>query len=519
MSISRPETSSGSTSRTRRRRSWAAWLPWLSLPLFACGTAPDGPATAGGVDETEVDFAAPSDGKADVSSELRLRVADTTLWADRYLVRRTRPDGTAAFVLEGRTSRNVTDGRGFVFDDVYGEWQARGARSFEVTWTTGESATLLQGTDQFIGLSFKHSAGRPDGLTARAVVRPRLDDFHATGAYLTAELTPVVVGGRTVYRVSGHANRAYRTLEIQIGDYVLAGTDVQKPDATRFTADLLLDHVNLYAGTDRLFTVKLDGKLARSARLRLAIKKLGLTDQDAYEVWPRQTCSTSTKTCLAALPPGTADLSSCGEALPVLACGRVGSASTVTDVEITAALHALDTRLADTGFGIDATALVGGERQPAFLEAIKLTAEEKLQNQLGKVFPSALELNTALQGEVDTVINNAYARPLDLVEPLPPIVGDAGRARNVAADGLLLYMSTFDFEHSLFERSLVDVVLLNKVEHIKSLQFFREQAVAEQYPTINPDWDFYVGRWAGVYVELRVDRNTGAYADTLFEID
>jgi hypothetical protein len=83
---------------------------------------------AGGVDETTVDFGAPSGGKDDAAfdAELRLRVADTTLWTDRYLGRTTSADGTALFALQGRTSRNLTDGRAFVFDDVYGTWGSRG---------------------------------------------------------------------------------------------------------------------------------------------------------------------------------------------------------------------------------------------------------------------------------------------------------------------------------------------------------------------------------------------------------
>ena len=102
---------------------------------------------------------------------------------------------------------------------------------------------------------------------------------------------------------------------------------------------------------------------------------------------------------------------------------------------------------------------------------------------------------------------------------LQPLLVLRLRARQVAADGLLQYMATFDFEGSLFGAPLLEVATRNRAQHVESLRFFREEAVAEQYPTLNPDWDFYVGRWAGVYVELRVVRATGAFAECYFEID
>ena len=74
------------------------------------------------------------DTKADAESEARVRASATTLWIDKDLVR-TERNGRDAVVLSGRTSRNLEYGRGYIFDDIYGEFQQQSARTFEVFWT------------------------------------------------------------------------------------------------------------------------------------------------------------------------------------------------------------------------------------------------------------------------------------------------------------------------------------------------------------------------------------------------
>ena len=89
------------------------------------------------------------------------------------------------------------------------------------------TAPLIQGVQQYQSLSFVHSATRPDHLTSRVIVRPRLDSFSgATSIYLTAELTPVVVDGRVVYRLAGKSSRAFSAVVAIRGD--IAGDMVWK---------------------------------------------------------------------------------------------------------------------------------------------------------------------------------------------------------------------------------------------------------------------------------------------------
>jgi hypothetical protein len=224
-------------------------------------------------------------------------------------------------VLRGRASREVTDGFAFVFDDVYGEFARRGPRSFEVRWTLpSNTAALLQGVQQYQSLSFAPSPGRPDHLTTRVIVRPRLDGFSgAASIYLTAELTPVVIDGAVVYRIAGRSSRRFTTVSAHAGDLALTTRAV---DATRFVVDLSHADVDALAATDATLEVVVDGTAGKRAHLGLAIKALAITTGDAYDTWPPPTCTAATRACLAALPADATDLSSCGEAVLVLACPR-----------------------------------------------------------------------------------------------------------------------------------------------------------------------------------------------------
>src|SRR5690348_15711913 len=105
-------------------------------------------ALAGCVEEGEGDVAeveAPDDdGKADAVTDLEVRVGETTLWGDRALLRKV-VDGRESWVLHGRTSRNLVegDGRGYIFDDVFGDFFQRSARTFDVLYGTTSSGPLL----------------------------------------------------------------------------------------------------------------------------------------------------------------------------------------------------------------------------------------------------------------------------------------------------------------------------------------------------------------------------------------
>src|SRR5436190_11274915 len=193
-------------------------------------------AGAGDVELSETEISPELDTKADAATEVSVRAGETTLWASKTVALREGPNGKE-FVLRGRTSRTLTDGHGYIFDDVYGDFAKKSARVFELTWPVNTARSLVDGVDQFIGMSFTHSSSRPDNLTARAIVRPRLTDFTgSTKIYLVAELQPLVVAGEVVYRLTGRTYGANTGVRFVVGNVDMA--TVTRQDAERFTVDL-----------------------------------------------------------------------------------------------------------------------------------------------------------------------------------------------------------------------------------------------------------------------------------------
>ncbi len=482
--------------------------PMRSLALvFALAACAD--ASPDGTGEAEV----AADATTVAGTELNVRAGDTTLWI-RHDVTRSGDN----FVLHGRTSRNLTGGNGFVFDDPYGDFSQPSARTFELTWPVSTARTLADGVDQFVALSFTHSAGRPDSLTGRIVVRPRLASFTGSSKiYLTAELLPVVVGGSVAYRIAGKSTGTNQGVRAVVDGLELS--DVRRLDDSRFEIDLAPDQAfALTAGGEiQVIVAFATGGVEKHARLGLGVKKIGMTSGDAELVWPRPTCTASMRSCLTSLPDGTIDLARCGEAIKVNACtGVVGVF--VDDVSMQAALHTADTRLATTSARADATALAGADRADAFLFGAKQTVESRLEGLFGRWYLSATARGAALDGALETGIDIAYARPLDVIEPHVAVPGNAAAMRQVAADAVLAELAVKDFLHSEFARTLEALTHEFRAGHVADIRAFRETVVPEPYPGM-PSRDVYVGSWLGLHTEVVIERATGQVVSTLVEID
>ena len=482
------------------------WLVASLVVVVACADAGDSL-----VDETEV--SPELDGKADSATELSVRAGDTTLWVSKTVARRGDD-----FVLRGRTSRTLTDGRGFIFDDVYGDFAQKSPRVFELTWPVSTARGLVDGVDQFIGLSFTHSSSRPDNLTARVVVRPRLATFTGSSKiYLTAELTPVVYGGTVVYRISGHTYGANTGIRAVVDNVDLH--DVRRLDNERFQIDLSPDQAfALTAGGDiQIIADFTTGGVDKRATLGLSLKKLGMTAGDVETIWPPRSCTSSTRSCLLALDSGALDLGGCGEAVVVNACaGQVGVF--VDDVAFQAALQTADTRLATAQSHADAVGLAGSDKANEWLFNAKQTVETQLERQFGRWYLSQAARTTALGAAVETGLDLAYARPLDLVEPHAPIAGNAAAMRQVAADAVLAELASMDFVHTEFARTLEDLTHEFRAMHVADIKRFREEVEPEPYPG-QPTWDVYIDRWLGLHTEVAIERTTGVIKSVLVEID
>lgn len=468
------------------------------LPLiFLAACASDAPTGE------DVDVAIDDEGKADTATEVSVRAGDTTLWIRRSLERRGDD-----FVLRGRTSRNLTDGRGFIFDDVYGDFAQKSARTFELTWPVSTVRSLADGVDQFIGLSFTPSSSRPDSLTARVVVRPRITTFAGSSKiYLVSELKPVVVAGLVSYRITGRTYGANTGVRAMFDGVELPAT---RSGNQSFSIDLTPDQT--FAAKELQVIADFPtGGVDKRVTFGLGVKKLGMTSGDAYEVWPRPTCTTALKNCLLALPDGTLDLGSCGVAFEVLQChGQVGV--TVDDVSFVATLQKADQRLATAQS--DATALVGSDKANEWLFGAKEFVEYKLQQVFGRWLLSATARRMILDRALEDGLDHAYARPLDVVEPHGPTAA----IRDIVADAVLAELSRMDLVRTEFARSLETLAREYRAQHIADIRAFRTTVVAEGYPG-NPEWDVYIGRWLGTHTEVAVHRATKQVVSTLVEID
>lgn len=470
---------------------------WIAVAFLGCAGDPSGPAVS-------VDEAAPEalDGeKADAVSELRVRAGDTTVWTDRDLVRRG-----DTFVLEGRSSRNLTGGMAFVFDDPYGAFEVVSPRKFEVQWALGEISSLIEGVPQFMRVTMAPSRGRPDDVTARVLVRPRLTRISGQRVYFEPDLVPVVHGGRVMYRLDGTTSGELRSFSVEVAGVHVP--DVRPLGPKSFRIDLLREHVlAMTAGGELVVRADLaSGPATKRARALLRVRKLALTDGDAYEVWPPVECLDEARTCLAALPPGTADLGSCGEAVFVRPC--LGAAdAVVTDVEIQAALAAADTRLG-AAFLDDAAGLVGPSRAASLAEGAKQAIEDGVVALIGQVFPDAAARDAAFAAVIEAGVDAAYARPLEWV-------GGAGRrGADRAADALLEYLSEAELESTEYGRSLEVLTRELRSRHVADLRALRATD-----PEVHGDQEVYIGRWLSTYVEVAVEPSTGRVTHFLFEID
>lgn len=429
--------------------------------------------------------------KADSASELRVRVGDTTLWMTSTLVRRGDD-----IVMRGRTSRNIDDGREFIFDDIYGDFFIKSARTFEVVWPVSTARGVVDGVNLFTQLNFGAR-----GMTARVVVRPRF--VNATGALtLTAEITPVIVAGRIVYRAKGRSTKQLSAIAASAGSARLV-------DATHFEIDLSFDEVTSTAPLMVEGTAA-SGAVTAKASLGLFIRYFGATTGDVEQVFPSPTCTTERKACLAALPDGTLDLGSCGPALLVQACrGEIGVI--VDQAAITASLAAADARLAGA-FATDATALVGTARAPALKTALHGAIEARLVATRNLWLLSPAARDTVLSTEPD--FDRAYANPLAFVAPAPLAPGNVAGTREVVADALLAYLQTTDFANTALERSYLQLTRELRAQHVASLRTFRETVVPE---TIGGT-TYYIDAWLGLHTEIAVGA-TGAATSVLVEID
>ncbi|MBK6688684.1 MAG: hypothetical protein IPG45_29700 [Deltaproteobacteria bacterium] len=457
----------------------------------ACGGGPDAV-----VDENDP-----------VTSELRAREAQTTVWIQPLIGRQVEADGATRFLLSGRASRNVEDGLGFVLDDPYGELRLLSARRFALAFGTSELTNLVVGVPEFLRLSF---TGGASTLFARLLTGPRLVAQPGSGLYFDGQPQTHFVDGRAVVRVLGHADRNLSRVEATFNSEVVTA---QLIDPRHFSVDLTVDQFVALAGSR--VRLNITGTAARStvrrsATFDLGVRSLDLTTGDPYEVWPQATCQDHVRSCLGALPAGTGDTSACGSFLEVRACPlgvRIDQAA--VDAARLRSAPALET------LRNDAVALVGA-RSADLYGSVLADFEQVFLLEWGRGFATAAERDLYLDQRINQVFDQAYARPLDHVAAVDPLPGSFENARQVAADALLLHLANLDLTQSEWGRPLSVLTLQFRDRHLFALRELREVGPLGQES--EEEWVFMT-RWLDALVEINIDRRTGASTRILFEID
>jgi hypothetical protein len=175
-------------------------------------------------------------------------------------------------------------------------------------------------------------------------------------------------------------------------------------------------------------------------------------------------------------------------------------------------------RTATPAFLADATGLVGAARKDAFAFGAQQNVESRLEQLFGRWFLSQTARTSMLTRAVDGGILDAYARPLDLVEPTTPQPGNVAATREIAADALLFELTRFDFINSEFSRTYETLVAMFRANHVAAIRAFRETIAVEPHYAL-PDHDVLVGNWLDPLVEVSVDRATGEATGVFIEID
>jgi hypothetical protein len=130
---------------------------------------------------------------------------------------------------------------------------------------------------------------------------------------------------------------------------------------------------------------------------------------------------------------------------------------------------------------------------------------------------SATARTSVLKTKADGAILAAYTRPLDLVEPIAVVPGNAQSIRDAAADGLLAELAVHDFLSTEYARTYDTLVGQFRDRHVESIREMRETAAVETHYAF-PDRDVVVDRWLDAYVEVSVVRATGG-RERVHEID
>jgi hypothetical protein len=268
-----------------------------------------GCAAPAGDAETSDSTAAPS---------LKAHIPALTVDVDLYVHPET-SGGHEAWVVHGRTSRNLSGARSFDEDGAIGSATTPSPRVFEASFGAADMAKLAEGQRLFVELDVAGAAP----VAAALSFAPRLRNFTGSSKlYALETMRPVLVGSEVLFR---------GTLGVAAGVTKIAVTGPLGP-ADAITATGAHEYAFDFDGASLLYaarapsaTVSFTAKSAgatveKDGALSIDVASIDLTTGDPVAAFPDPPCDPDVSACLDALPASDDDTGGCGTVQEVRAC-------------------------------------------------------------------------------------------------------------------------------------------------------------------------------------------------------
>ncbi len=308
-----------------------SFLRLLVIPAFFASAAGLGACTApASPDDEDVESTeeAVTSGPATAliatsGSETRVRAAGMSLWVETVSVPR-RVGADVWITMRLRTSRSLESAMSFVPDDGFGDARLVSPRVVEVDLRGGhEINSILSGLPLFVHLRAKSGAVR--NYEARLDLAPRFARFAGSSAVsIDRDIRPVLVKSavddlryRGRVTSSGASSMNVYTDDDSDPEVSALGSGAWRFDWTYSGLELASD-----IPTDPVFFGAQVGASTKTktAGIDLAVVKVGLTKESAYDVWPQPGCTPAITACIQAKAPGATDFGDCGAYRQVKTC-------------------------------------------------------------------------------------------------------------------------------------------------------------------------------------------------------
>ncbi len=292
-------------------------LPTLTIfGALALGT---GTAGCGDVSDVESDDSAlavdTATAAADGSGRVSVKAGALTLTFNEG--RLTKRGKDRVLIIPGNANRDIEDIHSSVPDDMFGQIEMRGPRSFDLVLTGDhEINTVLSGLQLLLQITTK--TGTPVGYQARVTIGARAEDVTGAAGLRPLETIRPVSAGTTAdalrYRIRLETTKTPSRIEVQ--------GELLKRSARRFDVDYTYGAFAGQADKDKTSFAAVYGVSTEITwtGFSFVAAKVGLTTKVADDVWPL-TCAATVSKCIAKVQAASSiDFGDCGDYRDVRRC-------------------------------------------------------------------------------------------------------------------------------------------------------------------------------------------------------